>query len=75
MPVCYILSIPLTAYMTKLMMTNAVENSGVWIDVIVKPSTLIIYFLIVICSYFASLFLAKRKIDRVDMAESLKQED
>ena len=74
-PVCYILSIPLTAYMTKLMMTNAVENSGVWIDVIVKPSTLIIYFLIVICSYFASLFLAKRKIDRVDMAVSLKQED
>ena len=75
MPVCYILSIPLTAYMTKLMMTNAVENSGVWIDVIVKPSTLIIYFLIVICSYFASLFLANRKIDRVDMAVSLKQED
>lgn len=61
--------------MTKLMMTNAVENSGVWIDVIVKPSTLIIYFFIVICSCFASLFLAKRKIDRVDMAESLKQED
>ncbi|MBR1797778.1 MAG: ABC transporter permease [Clostridiales bacterium] len=75
LPCCYLLSIPLTVFMTKLMMSNSVENSGVFIDVVVKPSTLILYFLIVAGSYLVSLYFGNRKLDKVDMAESLKQED
>lgn len=74
-PCCYLLAIPLTAYMTRLMFADSVANFGVWIDVVVKPSTVFLYFLIVTGSYLLSLLLAKRKLGRVDMAESLKQED
>ncbi|MCR4755587.1 MAG: hypothetical protein K5868_08655, partial [Lachnospiraceae bacterium] len=75
LPCCYILAIPLTIYMTKLMMMGSAESSGVYIDVVVKPVTLILYFLIVVSAYVVSLIFGNRKLDRVDMAESLKQED
>ena len=75
LPCCYILAIPLTIYMTRLMMIGSAESSGVYIDVVVKPVTLILYFLIVVSTYIVSLIFGNRKLDRVDMAESLKQED
>ena len=75
LPCCYILAIPLTRYMTKLMMMGATESSGVYIDVVVKPVTLVLYFLIVVSAYIVSLFFGNRKLDRINMAESLKQED
>jgi ABC-type antimicrobial peptide transport system permease subunit len=61
--------------MTRLMMIGSAESSGVYIDVVVKPVTLILYFLIVVSTYIVSLIFGNRKLDRVDMAESLKQED
>ena len=61
--------------MTGLMMMGVAGYSGVYIDVVVKPGTLIFYFLIVVSAYIVSLYFGKRKLDRVDMAESLKQED
>ena len=75
LPCCYLLAIPLTIYMTKLMMEGSTDYSGVYIDVVVKPFTLILYFLIVAGAYIASLYFASRKLDKIDMAESLKQED
>jgi len=57
------------------MMMGSTEYSGVYIDVVVKPVTLILYFLIVVSAYVVSLIFGNRKLDRVDMAESLKQED
>ncbi len=75
LPCCYIIAIPLTIYMTKLLMLGSAEYSGVYIDVVVKPFTLILYFFIVVGSYIVSLYFGSRKLERVDMAESLKQED
>jgi len=75
LPCCYILAIPITIYMTKLMMMGSTEYSGVYIDVVVKPVTLIMYFFIVVGAYIVSLYFGSRKLDRVDMVESLKQED
>ena len=75
LPCCYILAIPITIYMTKLMMLGSTEHSGVYIDVVVKPVTLIMYFFIVVGAYIVSLYFGSRKLDRVDMVESLKQED
>ena len=56
-------------------MIGSAESSGVYIDVVVKPVTLVLYFLIVLSAYVVSLFFGNRKLDRVDMADSLKQED
>ncbi len=61
--------------MTKLMMLGSTEHSGVYIDVVVKPVTLIMYFFIVVGAYIVSLYFGSRKLDKVDMVESLKQED
>jgi len=75
LPCCFLLSIPLTCYMAKLLMADSVATSGIWIDVVVKPETLLIYFAVVLAAYVISLFLSRRKLDKVDMAQSLKQED
>lgn len=75
LPVCYIISVPITWYMTKLMMDGSIQNNGIWIEVVVKPTTLILYFFIVLAAYLISLFFAKRKLEKVDMTISLKQED
>lgn len=75
LPCCYLIAIPLTIYMTGLMMKGSTEYSGVYIGVTVKPSTIMVYFLIVVGAYIVSLYFGNRKLERVDMAESLKQED
>ena len=75
LPCCFLLSIPLTAYMAKILMADSVSTSGIWIDVVIKPGTLLVYFAVVLAAYLISLFLASHKLDRVDMAQSLKQED
>lgn len=75
LPCCYLLAIPVTAYMAKLMMADSVTNSGIWIDVVIKPQTVVIYFVIVAAAYLVSLVFAKRRLDRVEMTVSLKQED
>jgi putative ABC transport system permease protein len=75
LPCCYLLAIPVTAYMAKLMMADSVTNSGIWIDVVIKPQTIVIYFVIVAIAYLVSLVFAKRRLDRVEMTASLKQED
>ncbi len=75
LPCCYLLAIPLTIFMTGLMMQGSTDYSGVYIRVVVKPGTLILYFLIVVAAYIVSLYFGSRKLGRIDMAESLKQED
>ena len=75
LPCCFLLSIPLTAYMAKILMADSVSTSGIWIDVVIKPGTLLVYFAVVLAAYLISLFLSSHKLDRVDMAQSLKQED
>ena len=61
--------------MTGLMMQGSTDYSGVYIGVVVKPGTLMLYFLIVVAAYLVSLYFGSRKLGRIDMAESLKQED
>ena len=73
-PVCYLLSIPLTLLLTQAILSDTVENSGVYIDTVVQPSTLVIYFVIVLASYAISLLFAARKLQKVDMVESLKED-
>ena len=73
-PVSYLLSIPFTLLLTKAMMADTVENSGVLIETVVRPQTLLLYFLIVVAAYLVSLLFAGRKLQKVNMVESLKEE-
>ena len=56
------------------MMADTIENSGVLIETVVRPQTLILYFLIVVAAYLVSLLFAGRKLQKVNMVESLKEE-
>lgn len=73
-PVSYLLSIPFTLLLTNAMMADTIENSGVLIETVVRPQTLILYFLIVMAAYLVSLLFAGRKLQKVNMVESLKEE-
>ena len=73
-PVSYLLSIPFTLLLTNAMMADTIENSGVLIEIVVRPQTLIVYFLIVVAAYLVSLLFAGRKLQKVNMVESLKEE-
>lgn len=73
-PVSYLLSIPFTLLLTNAMMADTIENSGVLIETVVRPQTLILYFLIVMAAYLVSLLFAGRKMQKVNMVESLKEE-
>ena len=73
-PVSYLLSIPFTLLLTNAMMADTIENSGVLIETVVRPQTLILYFLIVVAAYLVSLLFAGRKLQKVSMVESLKEE-
>ena len=73
-PVSYLLSIPFTLLMTNAMIADTIENSGVLIETVVRPQTLILYFLIVVAAYLVSLLFAGRKLQKVNMVESLKEE-
>ena len=73
-PVSYLLSIPFTLLLTNAMMADTIENSGVLIETVVRPQTLILYFLIVVAAYLVSLLFAGRKLQKVNMVESLKEE-
>ena len=74
MPVSYLLSIPFTLLLTNAMMADTIENSGVLIETVVRPQTLILYFLIVVAAYLVSLLFAGWKLQKVNMVESLKEE-
>ena len=56
------------------MMADTIENSGVLIETVVRPQTLILYFLIVVAAYLVSLLFAGWKLQKVNMVESLKEE-
>ena len=73
-PVSYLLSIPFTLLLTNAMMADTIENSGVLIETVVRPQTLILYFLIVVAAYLVSLLFAGWKLQKVNMVESLKEE-
>lgn len=72
LPIGILISIPLVFAAAKGFMSWMAEFIGVLPKAYVAPQS-IVYTVILTCvSYFGSLFLLRRKVSRVDMVESLK---
>ena len=67
-----VISIPCAIWSADLLFQTFVDTLGYRIEVYVKPFTYIISIGIVLLSYFISVYMAGRKIKKVDMVESLK---
>ncbi len=71
-PLSLVISIPLTILASDVFFTMMIDNLSAYIEPSVKPLSCVICAVLVILSYGASLTLLKRKVFRIDMVESLK---
>ena len=67
-----IISIPCGFYTMKAMFYSYIDLLGYFIEPYIKVSSLLIGIALVLFGYQISLYLVKRKINKVDMVESLK---
>ncbi|MBQ7933636.1 MAG: hypothetical protein IJ327_02445, partial [Lachnospiraceae bacterium] len=65
-------SIPLVFASINWFMVFLAEFMGVLPKAYVAPQSFLYTIILVCCSYFGSLFLLRRKVSKVDMVESLK---
>ncbi len=65
-------SIPLVFASTNWFMVFLADFIGVLPKAYIAPQSFLYTVILVCCSYFASLFLLRRKVSKVDMVESLK---
>lgn len=71
-PLSFLIAIPVTKAFTVLMLSDAVEQFGLYIDVIISPVTLLACLLLVVVTYIITLLASGRKISKIDMVEGLK---
>lgn len=69
----FVLGIPLAYTFVKIGYADAIENYGMLIAPVVTVKSLIFGFVLTWITYEISLFLQKRKISGIDMAEALKE--
>ncbi len=72
LPVGIIVSIPLVIASINGFMIWLAGFIGVMPKAYIAPKSFIYTIILVCCSYFGSLFLLRRKVSKVDMVESLK---
>lgn len=71
-PVGFALAIPAALAATKVLSVNMVPLLHVVLEPALRIESIIICLLIILCSYFLSLSLLRRKVDNIDMVVSLK---
>lgn len=72
LPIGILLGIPFVFVSTNRFMNVAAEYLGVMPKTYIAPSSFLYTAILVCVSYFASLFILRRKVSKVDMVESLK---
>lgn len=71
-PIGILVSIPPVFASINWFMVFLAEFMGVLPKAYVTPQSFLYTVILVCCSYFGSLFLLRRKVSKVDMVESLK---
>ena len=69
----FVVGIPLALAVGGSVCASSAETTGMLISLYVKPVSYLITLLIVLASYLLSLVLAGRKVERIEMTESLKR--
>ncbi len=72
LPLGILVSIPLVFASTNWFMVFLADFIGVLPKAYIAPKSFLYTTILVCCSYFGSLFLLRRKVSKVDMVESLK---
>lgn len=72
-PVGFILGIPLTLLTCKIGFAKSVEAIGMHFPMAIKPISYVITLIVVALSYILSVFLARKKVEKVELVESLKR--
>lgn len=69
----FVVGIPLALAVGGSVCASSAETTGMLISLYVKPVSYVVTLLIVLASYLLSLVLAGRKVERIEMTESLKR--
>ena len=69
----FVVGIPLALAVCGSVCASSAETTGMLISLYVKPVSYVVTLLIVLASYLLSLVLAGRKVERIEMTESLKR--
>ena len=69
----FLIGIPAAYAFVKVGYADTIENYGMLLAPVLKVKAVIIGFILTWITYEISLFLQKRKISRIDMVESLKE--
>jgi putative ABC transport system permease protein len=72
LPIGFIISIPFSQQLAAAIFRGNIESMGNYIEPVVSAWSVLLSFIILCVSYFLSLFFLKRKVYKVDMVESLK---
>ena len=72
LPIGILVSIPLVFASTNMFLAWLAEFIGVLPQAYIAPTSFIYTTILSCCSYFGSLLLVRRKVSKVDMVESLK---
>lgn len=73
LPIGILVSVPLVFASTNGFMVWMAEFIGVLPQAYIAPVSFVYTTILVCCSYFVSIFLLRRKVSKVDMVESLKE--
>lgn len=68
-----ILAVPLTIMISAAMFASSVNEIGVYFPMKIKPLSYVITFTVIVLSYMISVLLAQKKVNRIEMTESLKR--
>ena len=68
-----ILAVLLTIAISAAMFASSVADIGVYFPMTIKPFSYVLTCVVIVLSYMVSVFLAQRKVDRIEMTESLKR--
>jgi putative ABC transport system permease protein len=68
-----ILAVPVTIMISTAMFASSVSDIGVYFPMTIKPISYIISFGVIVLSYVASIYMSQRKVNKIEMTESLKR--
>ena len=68
-----IISIPFASIVTDAMFISFIDMLGYRLESFIKPTTYIFAIILTILSYYVSVLIVSRKINKIDMVESLKE--
>ncbi|QHE52651.1 ABC transporter permease [Pontibacillus sp. HMF3514] len=72
--ITYMVSIPIAYYSIDGMMTSLVEQTGFSLPVNLNWFMIVLGFVIIMVTYFVSLWISKRKLKKVSLQEALKKQ-